>query len=187
MDVMVVTCVATLALMLSSQAGRPTLGEELQKHGMEAAGVYGADRPIRAYQALNERSWSAIAYYWEDGSGRLPDTLRVRTYDKRAKRWQSAGREDFRVDPPASSRRRPVVREPPSFPVGRADTRPLTKSTARSYDRGLDPAGASGRPADLSAQHGPLRAGSPGSLGLYNPATNRDVPVFPAARLAGKQ
>ena len=84
------TAVAVLALALNPQSALPTLREEFQKHGLEAAGVEDADHRITSYQVLHDSQWFAISYYWDDGSNRLPEILHVRTYDKGARRWQHA-------------------------------------------------------------------------------------------------
>lgn len=86
---MIATCAATLMLVLSRFIW-PTPDQELQKHGVDAIGFQDADRQISNYKVLNERWWFAIAYYWDDGSGLVPEILRVRTYDKRARRWDYA-------------------------------------------------------------------------------------------------
>ena len=76
---MIGTCAAALTLALLSQSTWPTLAEELAKHGMEATELSDADGRITSYAVLNKPGWFAVAYYWDNGSDLLPDTVRVRT------------------------------------------------------------------------------------------------------------
>ena len=119
---MIGACGATLTLVLWSQFTWPTLAEELKKHNMEAVDLYDADQRITGYQVLNEPGWFAIAYYWDTGLGLLPDTLHVRNVRQACQAMAVGGaRGAVRFHPPASSRRRLVVREWPFFSVSRAN------------------------------------------------------------------
>ena len=182
---MALTCAATLTLLLFSQFTWPTLAEELAKHGMEATALPDADSRITSSAVLDEPSWFGIAYYWDDGSGLLPDTLRVRTYDKRTKQWQSA-----EIEGPFGG----IVRLHHAgnwwYVVGHstpsaAPTLVLSRDLRliRELNGWTQLVLPDGR---LIYQHSMVHfaPAHPGSLGFYDPATNTDVPLFPAARVA---
>ena len=171
--------------MLSSQATWPTLGEVLKNHGLEPAGVADAARPITGFEVVNERSWFAIAYYWYDGSAWLPNLLRVRTYDKRAKRWESAELEGTFGSILRIHRGGNWWYVSGHLSPSAAPTLVLTRDlqlvrTLKGWTELVLPDGR------LIYQHSMVHfaPAHPGSLGFYDPATNTDVPLFPAARVA---
>ena len=144
-----------------------------------------ADRRITSYAVLNDPSWFAIAYYWDNGSDRLPDTLHVRTYDKRAKQWKSAELEGpfggiveihragiwwYVVGHSTPS-------AAPTLVLSR-DLRLIRE--LKGWTQLVLPDGR------LIYQHSMVHfaPAHPGSLGFYDPATDSDVPLFPAARVA---
>jgi hypothetical protein len=183
--VLIATCAATLALALLPQFAWPTLDEELKTHGLEAAGFQDADHRITSYKVLNERWWFAIAYYRDDGSGLLPEILRVRTYDKRTGRWEYA---EFNGNFGSILR---LHRGGAWWYVSghlspsAAPTLVLSRNLrlVRTLNGWPQLALPDGR---LIYQHSMVHfsPAHPGSLGVYDPATNADVPLFPAARVA---
>jgi hypothetical protein len=178
------TVVAVLALALNPQSALPTLREELQKHGLEATGVEDADRRITSYQVLNDSQWFAIGYYyyWDDGSNRLPEILHVRTYDKRARQWQQAELKGefgsiLRLDRGGRWWYVSGHLSPSAAPtLVLSDDLRLVRTLKGRTELVLP----DGR---LVYQHSMIHfaPAHPGSLGLYDPATNRDVLLFPSS------
>jgi hypothetical protein len=77
-----------IGLCLAGQHESPTLGRELQKHGIPVGDFADADRQITSFAVQSDADWFGIAYYWYTGLDRLPDELRVRTLDRAAGLWR---------------------------------------------------------------------------------------------------
>ena len=168
--------------MLSPQFVVPTLREELKKHGLEATGVEDADHRITNYQVLNDSQWFAISYYWDDSSNRLPEILHVRTYDKGARRWQHVELKGefgtiLRLD--RGGRWWYVSGH---FSPSAAPTLVLSDDLrlVRTLKGRTELVLPDGR---LVYQQSMIHfaPAHPGSLGLYDPATNRDLLLFPSS------
>ena len=182
---MIATCAATLLLAVFPQFIWPTLDEELEKHGLDAAGFQDAERRITSYEVLNERWWFAIAYYWDDGSGLMPEILRVRTYDKRARRWNYA---EFKGNFGSILRLHHGGRwwymsghlSPSAAPTLVLSRDLRLVRTLKGWTELVLPDGR------LVYHHSMIHfaPAHPGSLGFYDPHTNRDFRLFPAAPVA---
>jgi hypothetical protein len=82
--------VLPLSVRPASTTEWPTLRQELEKHGVEAAGIEDADRTITSYAVSTDDHWFAIAYYWYGGNDVLPAELRVRTLDRASRKRRHA-------------------------------------------------------------------------------------------------
>jgi hypothetical protein len=173
----------TAAFALASQNAViwPTLEQELARHDVPAAGVSDLSHQITSYAVLDDSDWFAIAYYRYENSSALPNLLRVRVYDKRIKRWRSAELEGewgsmlhirrakqwWYLTGHSSPSTAPtlvlsadlrLIRELKGWPM-------LVLPDARLvYHNDM---------VHFAPAH-------PGSLSLYNPATGRNVRLFPS-------
>jgi hypothetical protein len=72
------------------QAQWPTLAEELARHGVPiTSAIDDGSKRITSYDILDSADWFGIGYYWLQEDGRLPQEVRIRTYDKAGKLWRS--------------------------------------------------------------------------------------------------
>lgn len=173
--------VIALALAPQNTFNWPTLEQELAKHDVPTPGVSDLAHPITSYAVLDESNWFAIAYYWYENSTALPNLLRVRVYDRTLKRWKSAELEGEwgsmlhirkakqwwyltgHLNPSAAptlvlSADLRLIRELKGFPM-------LVLPDGRLVYH------------DNMVHFAPAH---PGSLSLYNPATGRNVRLFPS-------
>jgi hypothetical protein len=173
--------VAAFAVASQNTVNWPTLEQELARHDVPTAGVSDLDHQITSYAVLNDSAWFAIAYYWYEGSSALPNLLRVRVYDKRGKRWKSAvlegpwgsilhirrAKQWWYVTGHSSPSAAPTL-------VLSADLRLVRE--LKGFAMLVLP---DGRLVyhDNMVHFAPAH---PGSLSLYNPATDRNVRLFPA-------
>lgn len=173
--------VAAIALASQNAVNWPTLEEELAKHDVPTAGVSDRSHQITSYAVLDESDVFAIAYYWYENSLALPNLLRVRVYDKGIKRWKFAELEGQwgsmlhirkakqwwyltgHSSPSAAptlvlSAELRLIRELKGWPM-------LVLPDGRLVYH------------DNMVHFAPAH---PGSLSLYNPATGRNVRLFPS-------
>lgn len=87
---MIALVLAVLSLALQDPSTRPTLREVVAKHVPVVPDADDLDRRISDHSVLDTPSWFAIGYYWDPGAQRTLGEIRVRTYDKRARRWRAA-------------------------------------------------------------------------------------------------
>jgi hypothetical protein len=179
------SAVVALSLMaLVDQGVWPTLGQVLAEHGVPSAGIPDTDRRITSYAVADSPEWFGIGYYWDQGDERLPALVRVRTFDKRERRWREA--ELGAVGSITAIRRLDgwVYVTGHSSP-SRAPTLVLTEDLRLQKE--LDGWIMLGLPGGAAIYHrgmvhfAPVH---PGSLALYDPATGRDVQVYPPEDVA---
>jgi hypothetical protein len=160
----------------------PTLSEELAKHNLPVGAEIGdAARRITSYAVLDDEAWFAIAYYWDNGSGTLPDTLHLRTYDRRTKHWRYRALQN-ELGGIVDIQRRSAWwyvkghHTPSAAPtlVLAEDLRPMR--TLQGWPELILPDGR-------IVYHHSMRHFAPehrGSLGFYDPVTDLDQRLFPA-------
>jgi hypothetical protein len=78
------------AVLGAHQAGRPRLAEALKAHNVPVGPeIDDADQRITSYNVFDGADWFAIAYYHYQENDRLPEELRIRTFDRHRQRWRS--------------------------------------------------------------------------------------------------
>jgi len=173
--------VAAFALATQNTFNWPTLEQELAKHDVPTAGVSDLDHQITSYAVFDDSDWFAIAYYWYEGSSALPNLLRVRVYDKRGKRWKSA-----ELEGPWGSILH-IRRAKQWWYVTGHSSKSAAPTLVLSADlrlvRELKGFAMLVLPDGRVVYHDNMvhfAPAHPGSLSLYNPATGRNVRLFPS-------
>jgi hypothetical protein len=179
-----------LAVLLSAgfagdQAQSPTLREVLAKHQIKADDFADADRQITSFAVQADRDWFAIAYYWHTGTDRLPAELRLRTWDRLTGRWRHEAIPDearrggsaLEID-----RRGSIIYL--RLHVNPSAARTLVLNEELQIRRLID-----GWPGLVLADGRLIYQNNivhfapyhPGAVSLYDPRSDRDMRLFPAA------
>ena len=172
------------------QSQWPTLRALLQANSIPGEGVDDLDREIANYSVESDATWFAIGYFWVNDFARatLPPELRIRTFDRRRRRWASLVLHDdgFHVGTVTKFARhgRWIYVDTHLSPsaggllVLTEDLR-VRRNLYGWTERILD----DGRVVyQNSMVH--FAPAHPGSLNLYDPRTDRDVPLYPSASVA---
>jgi hypothetical protein len=88
------TALLMIGILLAASGQQPqwpTLRALLEANSIPGGGVDDLDRQIINYRVESDSTWFAIGYFWlsDFARGTLPPELRIRTFDRQRRRWAS--------------------------------------------------------------------------------------------------